>query len=222
MPDFDAAIFDLDGTLLDSLGVWEKVDRIFLGARGLAVTPGYTTAMGAMSFEEGAEYTIRRYGLSETAEALISEWSGMVSDEYAHTIGLKPGAREYLSCLKEQGVKLGVATALPEELYGPALKNNGVYGFFEAFASVCEVKRGKGFPDVYLLAAKRLRTPPERCAAFEDVLSGIRGVRAAGMTAVGVYDSHSRGEESAIRAAANSYLRSWSEALPGAEVNGTC
>ena len=211
MERFDAAIFDLDGTLIDSMDVWEKVDGVFLARRGIAATPEYTAAVGAMSFQESAEFTIRRFDLHETPEELIREWTGMVAYEYAHSIALKPHARETLAHLKKRGVKLGVATALSEELYGPVLKNNGVYGCFDAFASVQEAGRGKGFPDVYLLAAERLNTPPDRCIAFEDVLPGIRGIKAAGMTAVGVYDAHSAADEAEMRALADRYLYDLSE-----------
>lgn len=219
MQQFRAAIFDLDGTLIDSMGVWEKVDEKFLAERGIALEPQYTAAVGAMSFREAAEYTIRRFGFSDTPDELIREWTGMVAYEYAHNIALKPHAGEYLAFLRRNGVRLGVATALPEELYAPVLKNNGVFGYFEAFASVSEVRRGKGFPDVYLLAARRLNVPPEQCAAFEDVLPGIRGVKAAGMAAVGVPDAHSAPDESRIRALADRCITDFSELMePGSRL----
>lgn len=213
MQQFNAAIFDLDGTLIDSMGVWGKVDELFLAKRGVALTPDYSAAVGAMSFQEAAEYTIRRFGFSDTTEELIREWTEMVEQEYAHNIPLKPHAREYLDSLRAEGIKLGVATALAEELYVPVLKNNGVLDYFEGFASVCEAARGKGFPDVYLLAAERLGTPPQECVVFEDVLPGIRGGKAAGMQAVGVYDAHSVPDEEKIRSLADHYITDFSELL---------
>lgn len=206
-----AAIFDLDGTLLDSMQVWEQVDRDFLRRRGLPFTQDYTEAVSAMSFHEAARYTVERFRLGETPEELIREWNAMVAEEYAHRIALKPGARECLRFLRERGVALGVATALSEELYGPALRNNGVYGCFGAFASVTETARGKGFPDVYLLCAERLGAPPDGCLVFEDVLPGLRGAKAAGMDAVGVYDKSSGLAEQDALSAADGYIRSLSE-----------
>lgn len=211
MPEYDAAIFDLDGTLIDSMSVWDRVDEAFLGRRGIPVTEDYTAAVSAMCFSEAAEYTINRYGFPDTPEELIAEWNGMVLHEYAENILLKPHARELLDRLCSQGIRLGVATALPETLYGPVLRRNEVFDRFSAFASVCEAARGKGFPDVYLLTAQRLGVKPERCVVFEDVLPGIRGAKAAGMTAYGVYDSRAAADESAMRELADGYLRDFSE-----------
>ncbi|WP_411678014.1 HAD family hydrolase [Caproicibacter sp.] len=206
-----AAVFDLDGTLLDSLTVWSRVDREFLRRRGLEVPPDYTETVSAMSFTEAARYTVGRFALPEAPEELIREWNGMVAREYAQRIALKPGARECLRVLEERGVRLGVATALPEELYGPALKHNGIYGCFGAFASVTETARGKGFPDVYLLCAERLGVTPGSCAVFEDVLPGLIGAKAAGMNAVGVYDENSNLCEKDALSVGDGYVRSLEE-----------
>jgi HAD superfamily hydrolase (TIGR01509 family) len=208
-----AAIFDLDGTLLDSMKVWERVDRDFLMRRSLPFTPDYTEAVSAMSFDEAARYTVGRFRLMETPEELIREWNAMVAQEYAHRIALKPGARECLRFLQSRGVALGVATALSEGLYGPALQNNGVYGCFGAFASVTETARGKGFPDVYLLCAERLGAPPEGCLVFEDVLPGLRGAKAAGMAAVGVRDASSGLSEKDALSVADGFIRSLKEVM---------
>lgn len=215
---FDAAIFDLDGTLLDSMGMWEQLDADFLARRGLPVPPGYTAAVSTMNFPEAAAYTIRTLGLSETPEAIIREWNSMVSDAYKHKIRLKPYAREYLAFLRKHRVRCGVATALSPELYSPVLKQNGIFSLFSAFTDVSEVRRGKSFPDIYLLAAKRLGTPPNRCAVFEDVLPGILGAKAAGMAAYGVWDAAASRDEDAIRSTADRYILSFTELLPQEQV----
>lgn len=209
MQKFDAYLFDLDGTLLDSLGMWSGLDGVFLAKRGLSAGPDYTAAVSAMSFEGAAAYTVGRFGLAETPEQLVREWESLAETAYRESIPLKPGAEGFLRRAKASGGKLAVATALPPRLYGPVLTRNGVFGLFDAFASVGEVKRGKGFPDVYLLAAERLGVQPARCAVFEDVLPGIRGAKAAGMTAVGFYDAASAPDEARIRAEADMYLEAW-------------
>ena len=138
MKQFKAAIFDLDGTLIDSMGVWEQIDREFLSKRGIAIPEDYIAAVTPMGFRSAAEYTIRRFCLQETPADLIREWEDMAIDAYSFHVPLKPHAKEYLEYLKKKGVRLAVATALQPTLSVPALKNNGVYGYFESFASVTE------------------------------------------------------------------------------------
>ena len=117
-----AAIFDLDGTLLDSMGVWDQVDIDFLNKRGIEVPPDYMTKVSAMQFRQIAEYTIARFGLTDTPEELMQEWDDMASVAYSTTVEAKPGALDYLRDLKDSGVKLGVATSLPPRLREPALR----------------------------------------------------------------------------------------------------
>src|SRR5690554_6721296 len=155
MLDFKAAIFDLDGTLLDSMWVWEQIDLDFLAERNLKVPAKYITEITSKSFREAAEYTITLFGLEESVEEIIREWNKRAMEKYSYDVPLKPHAKEYLLFLKTHGIKLGTATALPKVLYEPALRNNGVYELFAAHTSTDEVGRGKGCPDVYLLSAKK-------------------------------------------------------------------
>ena len=124
--DFNAAIFDLDGTILDSMDVWEHIDIQFLKKRNLPVPENYVTEICARSFEEAAQYTIDLLGLQETVEGIIEEWNNMAVEEYRNHVGLLPYALDYLLRLKEHGIKLAVATGLPEKLYIPCLKNNSI------------------------------------------------------------------------------------------------
>ena len=108
--DFNAAIFDLDGTILDSMDVWEHIDIQFLKKRNLPVPENYVTEICARSFEEAAQYTIDLLGLQETVEGIIEEWNNMAVEEYSNHVGLLPHALDYLLRLKEHGIKLAVAT----------------------------------------------------------------------------------------------------------------
>lgn len=183
------AIFDLDGTLLDSTGVWREVDIAFFGRHGAELTPAYSRAVRAMGFEECADFTRRYLRLTESAEDILREWHDMVADEYAHRLPLKAGARRCLLALRDAGVRIGLATASRPELFGPALRRTGVYGFFDALTTRAEVSRGKKFPDIYLRTAEKLGVAPESCAVFEDIAEGLRGARSAGMATVAVFDS---------------------------------
>lgn len=138
--DFNAAIFDLDGTILDSMDVWEHIDIQFLKKRNLPVPENYVTEICARSFEEAAQYTIDLFGLQETVEGIIEEWNNMAVEEYSNHVGLLPYALDYLLCLKEHGIKLAVATGLPEKLYIPCLKNNSI---LELFGALCSTDVGR-------------------------------------------------------------------------------
>lgn len=187
-----AAIFDLDGTLLDSMGVWAQVDIDFLNKRGIEVPPDYMTKVSAMQFRQIAEYTIARFGLTDTPEELMQEWDDMASVAYSTTVEAKPGALDYLRDLKASGVKLGVATSLPPHLREPALRHVGMFELFNDIVSVDDANDvGKDQPDVYLLAAKRLGAAPADCTVFEDLLVGMKSAKSVGMKVWAMHDDSS-------------------------------
>ena len=212
---FKGAIFDLDGTALDSMDVWERIDIAFLEKRGFAVPEDYVVKICSMSFAEAAVYTADLFSLPEKPEDIIAEWNDMAIDEYSHRIGLKPYVSDYLKKLKTRGIKLGVATGLPKVLYEPVLKNNGIYDLFDSFTSTDEVARGKTFPEVFLLAAKKLGLEPHECVAFEDVPEGIKTAKQAGMTVYGVHDKYSEKFKEDIKHIADGYIMDFSEAPDG-------
>lgn len=206
------AIFDLDGTLLDSMGVWHMVDHAFLARRGIPYPPDYDKELQPLNYKQAAAYTKRRFGLPETEEAIIAEWDARVSAAYAGGLPLKPGAAELLHRLHGRGVKIALATASSRNLYELGLKANGVYDDFDAFATLDEPGlRSKAFPDIYLLAAERLGVPPARCVVFEDLLNGIRGAKAAGMKTAGIYDASSAAVQEQMHAEADAYYMDFTE-----------
>lgn len=213
MNNMEGAIFDLDGTLLDSMGVWEQIDQEFLNRRGLPVPDDYIAAVTPLGFQDAADYTIVRFGLSDTAEELIREWSSMAVYAYGHTVALKPHAGEYLRFLKERGIKLAVATALTDELSVPALENNGIYELFDGFTTLSETGGRKGEPGIYLKAAQKIGVPPNRCVVFEDIFEGIQGANAGGFYTVGVFDPYSAHEKERIQASAKRYITDFSELM---------
>ena len=186
-----AAIFDLDGTLLDSMGVWTQIDRDFLTRRGLAVPEDYMDAVASMRFYETAVYTVERFGLSESPDALLREWYAMAADAYGHTVALKRGAKDYLARLRGSGIRLAIATSAAPALYLPALRRHGIESWFEVICTTDEVSRDKSAPDIFLHTAERLAVAPADCVVFEDLLAAIRSAKAAGMTVYGIYDAAS-------------------------------
>ncbi|MDE6149597.1 MAG: HAD family phosphatase [Ruminococcus sp.] len=187
---FKGIIFDLDGTLINSSHVWSDIDIKFLAKRGLNVPENYFKAVSTMNFIAAAEYTNNLFNLNESIEDIAAEWYEMAYEEYAHNIFLKGGAKEFLNDLKENGVRIALATASSKELFEAVLRNNKVFYLFDFFASTNDVDRGKGFPDVYEYACKGMGLKPNECAVFEDIIEGVRGAKAGGFTAVACLDKH--------------------------------
>lgn len=206
-------IFDLDGTLLDSMWVWDKVDKDFLGTRGFEVPLDYQKEIQALGFYETACYTIDRFGLKERPEDIIKEWNDMAERTYHNEVQIKPYARELLICLREQGIRLGVATASYASLFTECLKRNKVYDFFECFTETSEVERGKGFPDIYIKAAGKLGCSPQECLVFEDIHQGILGAKAGGFCTVGVFDKKSADSWAEIQQDSDHAVRGFGQLL---------
>ena len=187
---FSAAIFDLDGTLLDSMWVWREVDRVFFEEMGFAEPEDYAASVQGMSFRETAEYTVRRFGLSRTAEEVMEGWLHATAEAYAQRVMFKPGALAYLRALKRAGVKLAVATANREALFEPPLRRFGAMELFDAVCTSAEVgDAAKDDGVLFRLAARRLNVDPEDCVVFEDTLKGVQGARKAGMGVYAVRDA---------------------------------
>ncbi len=191
---FRAALFDMDGTLIDSMGVWARVDEVFFARRGLPLPQDYARSVAGLSFRQTGEYTKARFHLPESVDDILREWHELCESAYVNDVPLKPHAAEYLKKLRGEGVRLAVATALPERLYRPVLLRTGVLPLFDAFASTDEAGESKRSGDVYRLAARRLGVEPAECVVFEDILDGLLGAKAAGMKAVLVRDPSAAGE----------------------------
>ena len=211
-----AAIFDLDGTLIDSMGIWHKIDIDFLTGRNIPVPDDISTVVKNMSFTEAALYFKERFSLADTCEELMQIWNDMAYLEYANNINLKKGAREYLSMLSQNGVKLGVATASDLILVEAVLGRHSIDSLFHTVVTVSDVGKGKENPEIYLLAAKKMGVCPEECVVFEDSLHAVMGAKRAGMKVFGVYDDFSAHEKRDIERQADGYIAGFEELLkPG-------
>lgn len=208
-----AAIFDLDGTLIDSMGIWGKIDIDFLDKRGIKVPSDLREHIEHLSFIDTAKYFRDRFKLNETIEDIMEEWNRMAYNEYSNTVGLKPGAKEFLEGLKNRGIKLGLATSNSHVLLEAVLKRNGVFEYFDSITTTIEVNRGKNHPDIYLLSAEKLGAAPEECIVFEDILPAVLGAKAANMTVVAIYDVYSEYQKEDLLKTADYFIYEYEELI---------
>ncbi len=212
--DVRAAVFDLDGTLIDSMEIWREVDETFFARRGMAVPDGYQQAIAHLGAAECAAYTQRRYLPDESREGMMAEWRELSLARYTAADSaryFKPGAIPLLRLLHGAGVRLCVATASSPELFLPVLRAGGVEELFDAFSTVEEAGKNKGAPDIFLLSAKKLSVSPASCLVFEDNLTALRAAKSVGMQAAAVYDEQARPTHAQMEEEADAFIRSFDE-----------
>ncbi len=192
-----AILFDLDGTLVDSMWMWKSIDDEFLGRYGYECPDDLQRAIEGMSFTETAAYFIRRFQLPLTMDEIKGIWTEMSIDKYRYEVPLKPGALRLLTYAKEHGIRCGIATSNGTDMVEAVMTSQGMKPYFQAVVTACEVKEGKPSPDIYLKVAELLGAEPKDCLVFEDVPAGALAGKRAGMTVCGVADAsarHLRGE----------------------------
>lgn len=192
LTNIEAVIFDLDGTLIDSIGIWNKIDIDYLSRYGKERPKNLQEKISHLTFRETAQYFQQTFNINETIEKIIGDWHDMALDSYKNKTPLKCGAKEFLEFLHKSKIKIGLATSNSIDLLETTLKAHDIYDLFDAITTTAEVSRNKDFPDVYLLAAKKLNIPAERCLVFEDLPVAILGAKKGGMKVAGVYDDHNK------------------------------
>lgn len=208
---FQGAIFDLDGTLTDSMWIWGDLVYRFLEKRGIKAPPDLQELFKNMTVESSSIYTAKHFPVGMTAEKIRAEWMHMVSHYYEKKLCLKDGAAEYLNWLKSRNVKLALATSNFRENGEAFLRNNHVYELFDVIVTSDEVGNNKEYPDIYLAAAERMNVPPKKCMVFEDILVAVRTAKQAGMWVTAVRDDASLTEWDEIRQIADRYIVSYNE-----------
>lgn len=210
---FDGIIFDLDGTLIDSMSVWDYVDIEFFKRRGIEMPPDYKEKIKTMHFVSAAEYTKKAFNLPDSEESIIDEWHSLCIEQYRTTVSLKSGAAKFIEYCRKNGLKTSYATASDDALCKAVLQNNGVLHLFDSKTYVHESGKDKTHPDVYLLAAQKIGVPPSKCLVAEDILIGLKSAKSAGFTVIAVYDESSRGDWNEMCKIADKSIYSFEELL---------
>lgn len=206
-----AVIFDLDGTLIDSMGIWKDIDIEYLGKHGLELPDDLQKSIEGMSFSETASYFKERFKLQASLEEIKATWNEMARNKYANEILFKEGAKEFVYYLRKKGIKTGIATSNSIALVKEVLKNHDMENEFDSIHTACEVKRGKPAPDIYEFVANELNVRKEECLVFEDVIQGIMAGKNAGMKVCAVYDDFSKLVEEEKRELADYYIKNYCE-----------
>ena len=213
MNNIKAAIFDLDGTLVDSMWVWEQIDIEFLNSKGYTPPSDLKDDITHLTFRQTAEYFKNRFNLCESIDEITSSWNDMAYDFYSSKVALKEGVVQFFEKLKSLDIKIGLATSNSLPLLEATLKNNGIYHLFDAITVTDEVKKSKNNPDVYLLCANKLNVSPENCIVFEDIIAAVQGAKLAGMKVIGVYDKYSEDQKEILTKTCDKYIYTYNELL---------
>lgn len=187
-----AALFDLDGTLVDSMWMWKQIDIEFLRKFGIECPDDLQKAIEGMSFSETAVYFKDRFSIPWTLDEIKNCWTQMSIDKYRYEVPLKNGAMELLKYCKENGIRTGIATSNGRDMVDAVVEALKIGDYLDVITTACEVKAGKPEPDIYLEVAKRLHVNPEECIVFEDIPAGIIAGKRAGMTVIAVEDDFSK------------------------------
>ena len=205
-------IFDLDGTLIDSNGLWVEVDKIFLARRNAPYTKEYYEGVAHTILTNCAIFTKEYLHLEESCEEIIAEWMELAKGQY-HDVPLKSSVREYLDRCKEAGHRMVIFTACVPEHCRAALERHELAPYFEQIIYAQELGVDKKSPAIFRKVADMLGVKPGECVLFDDSLSACKAAKAAGMTVVGVHDTYFSESETDMRELCDQYIRGFDELL---------
>ena len=199
-------IFDADGTLLDSMPIWDDLGARYLKGIGIEAEPGLSEILFCMSLEESAAYMKRTYGLSQTEEEIRNGVLAKLDDFYVNEVQAKPGVSEFLRTLHERKVPMMIATSSSRHHIEAAMRRLGFLDYFAGIITCEEVGSGKSRPDIYLKCAEAIGLPPEEVCVVEDVIHAVRTANAAGFPTAGVYDAASAEDTEDMKKECSIYL----------------
>lgn len=206
-----SAIFDMDGTLLDSMGMWRTLGSVLAKNHGAEAPADLDRQVASLGLWEGTAYCKEVCGLPGTVDELVSEVWGQIEDFYQNHVEPKPGVVKFLSLLKMEGVWMYVATATDRPLVEAALRHAGIDGYFRGIITSREAGQTKREgPEIYERAMRRLRSNKKDTVVFEDALHAVQTAKAAGFRVAAVYDP-SEPDQEELRCLADYYITSYEE-----------
>ena len=206
------AIFDLDGTLLDSMFIWDTIGEEYLRSLGKEPHEDLKETFMTLTLEEAAEYYREHYGVTLSVKEIVDGINAMVEQTYRTKVTLKPGIAEYLAWLKENGVRMCVATVTDRYLVEETLERLGVRHYFSEIFTCAEVGFGKDKPIIYQKALEHLGTAKDETYVFEDMLFALNTAKTDGFPTVGVYDRHEEHQDE-LKELSDYYIRDFTDPI---------
>lgn len=204
-------IFDVDGTLFDSMGAWHDSGYNVLKSLGIDVDKSIGDIFFSMTMDEVIDYMMENFSINESREFLKKGIHDQVEYAYRNEIELKPGVMRILNWIRDSKIPATIATSTDRFLIELGLKRLGIEKYFDGIYTATEVGKGKNYPDIFQFAMDKMGTVPEETWLFEDGLYSMITAKAYGMPVVGVYDKVSHGDQEAIREVADIYLEDLSD-----------
>ena len=211
--DIEAVIFDMDGTLIDSTGLWHEIDKKFFARRNMELPKDYAQKIVHLGLKQAAIFTKKEYGVKETPEEIIQEWRQMAIDFYVNEVQLKDGALELLKLFKDKGLKLAIATANDAELYMPCVNRLKIASYFDFIDDVNVSQKGKEDGKIYLDLVDKMESKPENTLVLEDMPTCLKTVHGIGFPTIAVFDKASEKYEEEKRSNSDLFINNFNELI---------
>lgn len=211
LDNIEAVIFDVDGTMADSMWMWKRIDKEYLSKFGIPLPDTLQAEIEGWSFYETAVYFKKRFGITDSVEQIMADWNEMAWEKYEREVPLKSGVRDFMQLCKDRGIKMGIATSNSRELMETIERVHGLTEYISCIRTGSEVQKGKPAPDIYLAVAKTLETDPAKCLVFEDLTAGIMAGKNAGMKVCAVQDAYSLDSDREKRRLADYYIEGFGQ-----------
>lgn len=211
LKDKEAVLFDIDGTLIDSMGVWGEIDRIYLSRYHIPMPDHLPDTLAGLSIAQTADYFRDVLGVPESNEKMISDWNELAFEQYSRHILPKEDALRFVEEIHKRNILMAVGTSNTRALAEAAMQRMGFSKYFSCMLTGEDVKYGKPDPFIYLEAARQIGTDPSRCIVFEDIPEGLTAGKRAGMKTCGIWDLFSASKEEEKRSIADYYIHNFTD-----------
>ena len=212
--DFEAAIFDMDGTLLDSQRYWRYTSLEYLLAHGIPARPEYLLRMNGTSSRKLLMEIAEAEGIAIDRDAMVHEIEAYMDRHYIHDAPLKtPAVPAFLERLRREGIRMCIATVSPCDSLREGLRRVGILDYFEFIFNEKGGRNAKDDPGYFSRVLDRLGVPAERCWVFEDALNAVRSAKSLGLRVCAIEEETQIANRDQIEALADLYIRDYAELL---------